>query len=55
MRDLDTENTGADRIITEKQNVPCLPRLFCKSGLLSRTTNAKAKEPAGSEQISTFS
>ena len=49
-----SENLGADRIINEKQNVHCLPRLFCKSGLLARTTNAKAKEPASSEQISTF-
>jgi len=55
MRDLDIENTGADELIAEQQNVPCLLRLFCKSGLLGRTTNAKAKEPAGSEQISTFS
>lgn len=44
MKELSTKNTGADRIITEKQNVHCLLRLFYTFGLLDRTANAEAEE-----------
>jgi hypothetical protein len=54
MKELSTENTGADRIITEKQNVRCLPRPFHTFGLLDRTANAKAEESKSSEQIIPF-
>lgn len=46
------ENTGADRVIPEKQNVHCLLRLFYTSGPLGRTTNARAEESKSTWSIS---
>jgi hypothetical protein len=49
MKELRTEHTDADRLMTERQNVHCLPRLFYTFGLLDRTANAKAEESRNSK------
>jgi hypothetical protein len=43
MKELGMENKGADRLMTERQNVHCLPRPFYTFGLLDRTANVKRK------------